>query len=190
MVFRLADYPCSPAVLQVLRESTVALTLVDLALPDQPLVAVNRQFCVVTGYEPEFALGRNCRFLQPETGARQQAEKIKEFLSSQTPAAGRFVIPNVMSDGTPFINLVYLAKLTPSSGRRLVLGSQFALSAGEIEGSRYDQALKRDLDLMAQNSGSPEWLMAGSMAAISNTAALVIQHRLNEEEILKNVAGK
>ncbi|OMQ14208.1 hypothetical protein A7K94_0218220, partial [Modestobacter sp. VKM Ac-2676] len=44
------------------------VTVVDLRLPDQPLVYVNPAFARLAGFPAEEVLGRNCRFLQsPDT---------------------------------------------------------------------------------------------------------------------------
>ena len=43
-----------------------AVVVTDCGEPDQPIVYVNPAFERTTGYSPEEALGRNCRFLQGE----------------------------------------------------------------------------------------------------------------------------
>ena len=48
--------------------SPIASVVTDARSPDNPIVAVNRAFCELTGYREDEALGRNCRFLAgPET---------------------------------------------------------------------------------------------------------------------------
>jgi len=51
-----------------LAATTSGVTIVDMRLPDQPLVYVNEAFEKLSGLPRELVLGRNCRFLQsPDT---------------------------------------------------------------------------------------------------------------------------
>jgi diguanylate cyclase (GGDEF)-like protein/PAS domain S-box-containing protein len=51
-----------------LAATTSGVTIVDMRLPDQPLVYVNEAFEQLSGLPRELVLGRNCRFLQsPDT---------------------------------------------------------------------------------------------------------------------------
>ncbi|KND90653.1 White collar 1 protein [Tolypocladium ophioglossoides CBS 100239] len=56
-------------------DCSVALTLCDLNLPDQPIVYASDSFCELTGYSKAEVLGRNCRFLQSPGGAMATAAK-------------------------------------------------------------------------------------------------------------------
>lgn len=186
MLFQLGDYACPAGVGSVIGDSAISMTLADLTLDDQPIVAVNGHFCSMTGYDPEFVLGRNCRFLQPPGGAGPVRGRIREFLSSQTPTSARFVVSNVSASGAPFVNIVYLAKLSPHAGLRLVLGSQFVIDPSARTEEFYDRALRHDVQTLTDVTDGPSWLMAGSMDAISNTTALVAQYKLQEEELKKH----
>src|SRR3954471_19255701 len=62
----------SPAAGALLRQALEAtpngVTVVDLRLPDQPLVYANAAFAELAGLPLQDVLGRNCRFLQtPDT---------------------------------------------------------------------------------------------------------------------------
>lgn len=52
-------------------EAPVGITIADATKPDMPLVYANASFERITGYPPEYAIGRNCRFLQGE-GTRDE----------------------------------------------------------------------------------------------------------------------
>ncbi|WP_116453528.1 diguanylate cyclase domain-containing protein [Blastococcus litoris] len=61
-----------------LAATTSGVTIVDMRLPDQPLIYVNEAFEQLAGIPRELVLGRNCRFLQspdadPATVARMRA---------------------------------------------------------------------------------------------------------------------
>ncbi|POR31496.1 White collar 1 protein [Tolypocladium paradoxum] len=56
-------------------DCSVALTLCDLDLPDQPIVYASDSFCELTGYSKAEVLGRNCRFLQFPGGGKVTATK-------------------------------------------------------------------------------------------------------------------
>lgn len=56
-------------------DCSVALTLCDLDLPDQPIVYASDSFCELTGYSKAEVLGRNCRFLQFPGGREVTAAK-------------------------------------------------------------------------------------------------------------------
>ena len=45
-------------------EREMSVVISNPALPDNPMIYVSEEFEAQTGYTPEEALGRNCRFLQ------------------------------------------------------------------------------------------------------------------------------
>lgn len=45
-------------------EVEMSVVFSDPSLPDNPMIFVSDEFEEQTGYRPEEALGRNCRFLQ------------------------------------------------------------------------------------------------------------------------------
>ncbi|PNY29160.1 White collar 1 protein [Tolypocladium capitatum] len=57
-------------------DCSVALTLCDLDLPDQPIVYASDSFCELTGYSRAEVLGRNCRFLQSSGGGKAIPAKL------------------------------------------------------------------------------------------------------------------
>ncbi|MBJ3763360.1 PAS domain-containing protein [Maribius pontilimi] len=87
----------------------VAMVLTNPNLPDNPIIYVNRAFEEVTYYSSEFAVGRNCRFLQgPDTDPADVA-KLRDAI-----AAGRDVsldLVNHRADGSPFQNRLVIAPI-------------------------------------------------------------------------------
>ena len=160
------------------KTSNVALSLADANLPDMPLVMVNDKFCEITGYSREEALGRNCRFLQPENGAGPVRESMKAFLGDPKRTEERFIIANQTKAGEPFLNLVYMAKISAGKDESFVLGSQFAVRGDAAEAQLYDKALKTDLRQLNALFRDTDWVLLGSMKALADSAAMIARYRL------------
>ena len=60
--------------------SEVSFTISDPRRPDDPLVWVNPAFELMTGYEADDAIGRNCRFLQGPGTDREAVAQVREAL--------------------------------------------------------------------------------------------------------------
>ena len=95
-------------------ESPVGITIADATEPDMPLVYVNAAFERITGYSPEYALGRNCRFLQgPETRDEPVA---KMRTAIENGAATTVELRNYRRNGDLFWNEVTIAPLRDDEG--------------------------------------------------------------------------
>jgi len=82
------------------REQSVVIT--NPALPDNPMIFISDEFEIQTGYSPQEALGRNCRFLQgPETDPKA-VKAIRRALESESEIT--VDILNYKKDGTRFWN--------------------------------------------------------------------------------------
>ena len=160
--------------------SAVALTLADPRLDDCPLVGVNDVFCEISGYDAEAILGRNCRFLQPEGGAGPVRERMRKFLSSDKAEQEKFVVPNQEKDGTPFLNLLYMAKLRSDDGKRqYVLGSQFRiLDNADKALAIYEEALRTDLKKLNLISHENNFVMLGSYDALASSHSIIAQAKI------------
>lgn len=92
----------------------LAIVLTDPRLPDNPITYVNDGFQKMTLYSRQYAVGRNCRFLQgPETRA-EDVSRLREGI-----AAGEefeTLILNYRADGTPFLNQLMIAPVRDDSG--------------------------------------------------------------------------
>lgn len=166
---------------EIVGQSGVAICLADTALPDTPLVLINEAFCDATGYAPDEVLGRNCRFLQPPGGAGPVRARMREFLADKAQNNARFVVPNVSRDGSPFLNVVFMARVRSKGQSELILGSQFRVQQNHLDASSYETALKSDLQSLNHLFADDDWSIAGSMETLSNTMALVAKHRLEQE---------
>ena len=163
----------------VFARSTIALSLADIARPDCPLVGVNKPFLDLTGYAVEAVLNANCRFLQPAGGAGPVRDRMRHFIESAEEKSGRFLIANVRRDGRPFLNLLYMTKLTRNGGVRFILGSQF--DVGPRDATRmamYDAALNEDMRRLNVLTCETNWVVLGSLEAIASSHSIIAQARI------------
>lgn len=163
--------------------SRVALALAT-ASGDMPLVRVNAGFTSLTGYAPEDALDRNCRFLQgPETPA-DQVRAMSRFLRDDAADDGRFPVLNHTRDGRRFLNLVFMTKLRDGDGRlRFVLASQFDTSASDARTAlaENDAALGRNMQDLRRAAGQFGLIMSDSTALIARSISTLARISFRDE---------
>lgn len=91
-----------------------AVVISDAKRPDMPIVFVNKRFEQMTGYAAEYAIGKNCRFLQGEDreqpGVRKLVEAIKRRQSCQV------VLNNYRRDGALFLNELFISPVFDELG--------------------------------------------------------------------------
>ena len=114
----------------------LALTVSDCSVPGFPLVYVNRKFTEVTGYDKKDCEGRNCRFLQgpgtnPEHG-QHLLDTLREGQDSQT------MLLNYRKSGEPFENLLTMAYVPDSLGRRRFCIARTCMTSARERKSRRD----------------------------------------------------
>jgi PAS domain S-box-containing protein len=111
------------------REQSVVIT--NPALPDNPMIFISEEFEAQTGYSPEEAIGRNCRFLQgPETDPKT-VEAIREALKTESPIT--VDILNYKKDGTKFWNRLRIRPLYSEDGKVMFYaGAQNPIDASEV----------------------------------------------------------
>ena len=63
-------------------EAPIGITVADATEPDMPLVYVNAAFERVTGYPPEYAVGRNCRFMQGEATREEPVAEMRAAIAA------------------------------------------------------------------------------------------------------------
>lgn len=108
-------------------QSPIATVVTDPNLPDNPIVAINAAFTELTGYPPDEAVGRNCRFLAgPDTDPLGQAV-LRAGVEQGRSALAELV--NYRKDGSAFRNAVMIAPLLGPDGRiAFFFGSQMNVS--------------------------------------------------------------
>ncbi|WJY19205.1 PAS domain-containing protein [Alteriqipengyuania flavescens] len=95
MVHFLPDVDLPEGIRSLFEKSRASLTIADLDREDAPLIGLNQAFFDICGYSAEESLGKNCRFLQPETGGGPVCARIREFLYESDEPEERFAIPCV-----------------------------------------------------------------------------------------------
>jgi PAS domain S-box-containing protein len=111
------------------REQSVVIT--DPAQPDNPMIFISEEFEKQTGYTPEEALNRNCRFLQgPETDPAT-VEAIRTALRNQTSI--EVDILNYRKDGGKFWNRLRIRPIYDEAGKMMFFaGVQNPIPAEQV----------------------------------------------------------
>lgn len=114
-----------PYVLSQILDSVVnGITLSDPDQPDNPIVYANAAFELITGYDREEIIGRNCRFLQGEDRDQPEIERIRQALREHQPVT--VTLRNYRKDGTLFYNRFSIRPLYDREGRLIYyLGVQY-----------------------------------------------------------------
>ncbi|MFO7758441.1 MAG: PAS domain-containing protein [Roseovarius sp.] len=96
-------------------ETDMSVVISDPSLPDNPMIFVSDEFEAQTGYSPEEAIGRNCRFLQGPETSEDAIQAIRHALRAET----RFVIDilNYRKDGSTFLNRLRIRPIYDSDGQ-------------------------------------------------------------------------
>ena len=92
-----------------IENSIVGVTICDMTQPDCPAVYVNEAFTKITGYGKEFAVGKNCRYLQGPQTDPETITSMRECIRTGKPFAGKLV--NYKADGTMFLNQLTLTPI-------------------------------------------------------------------------------
>ncbi len=89
-------------------------------------------------------------------------------------------IVNFRKDGTPFVNLLYMSRLTSRDGvHDYILASQFDVSRSQGDLlADYDAALGQTLGRLTPIAEEAGILVEGTLLTIANTAATVAQAKL------------
>ena len=95
-------------------EAPIGITVADATEPDMPLVYVNAAFERITGYPPEYAVGRNCRFLQGEATREEPVAEMRAAI--EAGEATSVELRNYRRDGEVFWNEVTIAPLRDGGG--------------------------------------------------------------------------
>merc|ERR550534_304423 len=112
-------------------QNCIVAAVADPGAVDCPLVFISESFAEMTGYGTDFALGRNCRFLQPndrEMNSRlngDEVQRMKAFCVGQH-AAGETILNLLVNEhrqGGRFWNLLHMTHVVVS-GRKYILAVQ------------------------------------------------------------------
>jgi PAS domain S-box-containing protein len=95
-------------------KSGLPMVATDPRTSDNPIVYVNEAFSRVTGYSPEEAIGRNCRFLQTPDTDQGAVTQIREAIT-----AGRAISAELLNrrkDGSQFWNHLFITPICDGGG--------------------------------------------------------------------------
>lgn len=111
--------PTDAELLDLLEAEEIEMSVVfsNPALPDNPMIYVSDEFERQTGYSPEEAIGRNCRFLQGPDTDPHAVQAIREALKARTTFTIDLV--NYRKDGVPFLNRLRIRPLFDEDGELL-----------------------------------------------------------------------
>lgn len=90
------------------------VVICDARAADRPVVFVNAAMAKLTGYDPDYILGRNLRFLQGDDHEQEGLAKIRAAL--QDGASCHTTLRNYRRDGTMFWNEVTIQPLRDTRG--------------------------------------------------------------------------
>ncbi|KAI9694876.1 MAG: hypothetical protein M1822_000492 [Bathelium mastoideum] len=135
-----------------LREASEGLAetfcLTDPSRPDNPIVFASEEFHRTTQYGVNYAIGRNCRFLQGPKTSPYAISRLSQAVQKGKEHSEIFV--NYRRDGSPFMNLLMIAPLLDSRGTiRYFIGAQVDVS-GLVKECTDLEALQR---LLKRQSG-------------------------------------
>lgn len=126
MAISRSDLP-KPSVMALIDKSPIASVVSNPRLPDNPIVAVNDAFQALTGYDRDFIIGRNCRFLAGKATEPWLTEEIRRGVRQRKSVLVEIL--NYKKDGTPFQNAVLVAPLFDEEGElEYFLGSQVEIN--------------------------------------------------------------
>ena len=97
-----------------IRGTRMPMLITDPRQHDNPMVFANDAFLVLTGYERDEVMGRNCRFLQGEGTDPAAVDQLRAAIRDEVDI--NLDILNYRKDGTPFWNALYLSPVTNEAG--------------------------------------------------------------------------
>jgi len=100
---------------RALAASANGIVITDPNLPDGPIVYANPAFTKITGYAPEEAVGRNCRFLQGEDHDQPALEELRAAIREGRSC--EVVLRNYKKDGALFYNELTVSPVFDDGGR-------------------------------------------------------------------------
>jgi HTH-type transcriptional regulator, bacterioopsin transcriptional activator and related proteins len=106
--------PTAEQIVHAIDEAPIGITLTDPNRPDNPIVYLNDAYERLTGYDPEFVRGRNCRLLQGPESDPGAVRQMRDAVDSEEPVAVELL--NYREDGTPFWNRVDISPIFDERG--------------------------------------------------------------------------
>ncbi|UVF17582.1 PAS domain S-box protein [Microvirga terrae] len=177
-------------------KSGLPMVATDPRAFDNPIVYVNDAFSRVTGYAPEEAIGRNCRFLQAPDADQKAVAQIREAVTGGRAVSAELL--NRRKDGSQFWNHLFITPVCDSTGEpQFFLATQVdvteahqsrsmqaAFEASQRELGQTNERLRQTLTV-AGSGGSWDWdIPRGRFTADARFAVL---HDLDPVEAEKGL---
>ncbi len=190
-ITNLTDIEVDRPLINFFENSSIALALAE-ASEDNLLLLVNDRFSELTGYGADEVLGRNCRFLQTNPDGRQgdnleAKAKIRQFLSGEGTSV-RTPIVNFRKDGRPFVNLLFMSRLTTSGEvTRYIFASQFDISRSSPHLlDQYDHELGGALLRIRPLLEGHNVMLEGTLSTVANSTNAIAQAKVTLAELDRN----
>ncbi|RKF79958.1 hypothetical protein GcM1_198041 [Golovinomyces cichoracearum] len=151
--------------------------LTDPTQKDNPIIFCSEEFYRTTQYGTNFAINRNCRFLQgPHTDEKSTTRLAKAITNGQETSE---LLLNYRRDGSPFVNLLMVSPLYDDKGVvRYYIGAQIDVTGLVLDGLGLDSFRGMLQKHRQQNSESE--IQARSNDRVSNIYSNNNQDRFNE----------
>jgi PAS domain S-box-containing protein len=150
-------------------EAPVGITVADATAPDMPLVYANAAFERITGYPPEYAVGRNCRFLQGEGTRDEPVAEMRAAIENETSTTVE--LRNYRRNGDLFWNEVTIAPLRDDEGE---VAYYVGFQQDVTRRKRAEQAAARRAARVEREREAQELLLErldGAVADVTNAVA-------------------
>lgn len=123
------------------------IVVANMCVGGCPMCYVNKEFCRVTQYTKQEAVGQNCRFLQGRDTEEELVEIMRVALSAGEEVQVK--LTNYKKNGEKFLNLLSMKPVFDANGvYRFVIGVQFEIVGGSKVQSKQRKQLDRLLGLM------------------------------------------
>ncbi|PVI03343.1 hypothetical protein DM02DRAFT_520981 [Periconia macrospinosa] len=154
----------------MLREASEGLAevfcLSDPSRSDNPIIFASEEFHRTTQYGVNYAIGRNCRFLQGPKTNRNSIARLAQAVRENKETNEVFL--NYRRDGSPFMNLLMFAPLIDSRGNtRYHIGAQIDVS-GLVKDSTDLDALQQLITLRKAYTTAQQQQQQGRRRNISD----------------------
>jgi len=127
------------ALIASIHATPIATIVTDNRQPDNPIIAANEPFALLTGYSRDEILGRNCRFLAGRGTEPEARSMLRESVANGQPIVVELI--NYKKDGSAFRNAVMIAPVRDGAGNvMLFVGSQMEVTATNGGGLRRERA--------------------------------------------------
>jgi PAS domain S-box-containing protein len=157
-------------------EAPVGITIADATEPDLPLVYVNAAFERITGYPPEHAIGRNCRFMQGEKTRDEPVATMQRAI--ENGEATTVELRNYRRNGDLFWNEVTIAPLRDDEG---TVTHYVGFQQEVTRRKRAERAAARRADRVERERAAQELLLDRLDGVVAEVTGAVAEARSRSE---------